>query len=197
MRNFFEINKRNAKKQNNAHTCGRKSFARIRKEIENETGKEPDRLTMWDATHKKKDGSYVNEEFRKKLEAAHDLQVSYTSSSANFEQNEINEMVFQKIYGAEHNGRVRGLGLGPTPSRYFSVISKFTSTSASTTDNNHKAELENVKLELAEMKDKYEKLSSDLADMKELFGGFMAERSLNDRMSKAPAEEVEDVASVD
>ncbi|XP_039139122.1 uncharacterized protein LOC120276444 [Dioscorea cayenensis subsp. rotundata] len=152
---------------------------------------------MWDATHKKKDGSYVNEEFRKKLEAAHDLQVSYTSSSANFEQNEINEMVFQKIYGAEHNGRVRGLGLGPTPSRYFSVISKFTSTSASTTDNNHKAELENVKLELAEMKDKYEKLSSDLADMKELFGGFMAERSLNDRMSKAPAEEVEDVASVD
>ena len=44
-------------------------------------------------------------------EAAYDLQVSYTSSNANSEQNEINEMVFQKIYGAEHNGRVRGLGL--------------------------------------------------------------------------------------
>ncbi|KAH7677330.1 hypothetical protein IHE45_07G076500 [Dioscorea alata] len=96
-------------------------------------------------------------------------------------------MVFQKIYGAEHNGRVRGLGLGPTPSRYFSVTSKFTNTSASTTDNNHKAELENVKLELAEMKDKYEKLSLDFAEMKELFGGFMAERSFNDRMSKHPA----------
>ena len=50
-------------------------------------------------------------------EAAYDLQVSYTSSSANFEQNEVNGMVFQKIYGAEHNDRVRGLGLGPTPSR--------------------------------------------------------------------------------
>ena len=54
--------------------------------------------------------------------AAYDLQVSYTNSSANSEQNEVNEMVFQKIYGAEHNGRVRGLGLGPTPSRYSSVI---------------------------------------------------------------------------
>ncbi|KAH7677328.1 hypothetical protein IHE45_07G076500 [Dioscorea alata] len=83
--------------------------------------------------------------------------------------------------------KVRGLGLGPTPSRYFSVTSKFTNTSASTTDNNHKAELENVKLELAEMKDKYEKLSLDFAEMKELFGGFMAERSFNDRMSKHPA----------
>ncbi|KAM0947298.1 putative transposase, Ptta/En/Spm, plant [Dioscorea sansibarensis] len=62
-----EIYKRNAKKQNNAHTFGRKSFARIRNEMETETGKEPDRLTMWDATHKKIDGSYVNEEFRKKL----------------------------------------------------------------------------------------------------------------------------------
>ncbi|KAM0950084.1 putative transposase, Ptta/En/Spm, plant [Dioscorea sansibarensis] len=54
-------------------------------EMETETGKELDCLTMWDATHKKKNGSYINEEFRKKLEAAYDLQVSYTSSSANSE----------------------------------------------------------------------------------------------------------------
>ena len=44
-------------------------------------------------------------------EAAYNLQVSYTSSNANSEQHEINKMVFQKIYGAEHNGRVRCLGL--------------------------------------------------------------------------------------
>ena len=64
-------------------------------------------------------------------------------------------MVYQKIYEAEHNSRVRGLGLEPTPSRYFGVISKFTSSSASTTIGNQEAELEIVKLELAEMKDKY------------------------------------------
>ena len=107
-------------------------------------------------------------------EAAYDLQVSYTSSNANSEQNEINEMVFQKIYGAEHNGRVRGLGLGPTPNRYFGVISKFSSSSASTNKSNQEARLEDVKLELAGMKDKYAKLSAYLANMKEVLGGFMA-----------------------
>ena len=30
---------------------------------------------MWDATHKKKDGSYVNEEFRKKL--VHSYHISF------------------------------------------------------------------------------------------------------------------------
>ena len=123
-------------------------------------------------------------------EAAYDLQVSYTSSNANSEQNEVNEMVFQKIYGAEHNGRVRGLELRPTPSRYFGVISKFSSSSASTNKSNQKAELKNVNLELAEMKDKYAKLSADLADMKEVLGGFMAERSFIDTMSKAPCDKV-------
>ena len=123
-------------------------------------------------------------------EAAYDLQVSYTSSSANSEQNEVNEMVFQKIYGAEHNSRVRGLELEPTPSRYFGVISKFSSSSASTNKSNQEAELENVKLELAKMKDKYAKLSVDLTDMKEVLGGFMAESSFIRRMSKASRDEV-------
>lgn len=47
-----------------------------------------------------------------------------------------------------------GLGLGATPSRYFGVILKFTSLGVSTTKSNQEAELENVKLELVEMKDK-------------------------------------------
>ena len=47
-----------------------------------------------------------------------------------------------------------------------------------------------VKLELAEIKDKYAKLSADLADIKEVLGGFMAERSFIDWMSKAPCDEV-------
>ena len=113
-------------------------------------------------------------------EAAYDLQVSYTSSSANSEQNEVNEMIFQKIYGVEHNGQVLGLGLEPTPSRYFGVILKFSSSSASTNKSNQEAELENVKLELAEMKDKYAKLSTYLTDMKEVLVGFMTERSFID-----------------
>ena len=85
---------------------------------------------------------------------------------------------------------MRGLGLGPTPSRYFGVISKFSRPSASTNKSNQEVALENVKLGLDEMKDKYAKLSADLADLKEVLGGFMAERSFIDRMSKASCVEV-------
>lgn len=81
---------------------------------------------------------------------------------------------------------MHGLGLGPTPCRYFGVISKFTSSSASTSKSNQEAELENVKLEIDEMKDKYANLSSDLANIREVLGGFMVEGSFTDRMSKAP-----------
>ena len=82
------------------------------------------------------------------------------------------------------------LGLGRIPSRYFGVISKFSSSSASTNKINQEAEFESVKLELSEMKDKYAKLSVDFGDMKEVLWGFMVERNFIDRMSKAPCDEV-------
>nr|XP_029152447.1 uncharacterized protein LOC112786032 [Arachis hypogaea] len=43
------------------HTSGAKSIARRRAELTEETGKEVSRVQMWDITHKKTDGSYVNE----------------------------------------------------------------------------------------------------------------------------------------
>ena len=59
-------------------------------------GKEPDRLTMWDATHKKKDGRYVNEEFRKKLVSSLPyiiLSLYYFISPLG-----IHEIIFMKLY---------------------------------------------------------------------------------------------------
>ena len=35
----------------------------------------------------------------------------------------INEHIFQELLGAEHNGGLRGLGLGPTPRNYFGSTS--------------------------------------------------------------------------
>ena len=46
------------------------------------------------------------------------------------------------------------LGLGHSLNRYFGVILKFISSSASTTKNNQEGELANFKLKLAEIKDK-------------------------------------------
>ena len=37
----------------------------------------------------------------------------------------INEDIFQELLGAEHNGRVRSLGLGPTPRNYFGLTSYY------------------------------------------------------------------------
>ena len=80
-----------------------------------------------------------------------------------------------------------GLGLRSAPCMYFDVISKFTSSSASTTKSNQKDELENVKLELAEMKNRYAKLSADLADTKEVLGGLWLKEVLLIVCLKHPA----------
>ena len=59
--------------------------------------------------------------------------------------------------------------------------------SASTTKSNEKAELKKIKLELVEIKNKYARLSVDLAHMKEVFEGFMIKRTFIDMMSKDSA----------
>ena len=62
------------------------------------------------------------------------------------------------------------------------------SQSASTTKSNKKAELKKIKLELVEIKNKYARLSVDLAHMKKVFEGFMIKRTFIDMMSKDSAE---------
>ncbi|XP_043816088.1 uncharacterized protein LOC122724623 [Manihot esculenta] len=113
-----EINKANAKKKKNAHTCGRKSFARKKFEMIDENGQVPDRLTLYEETHKRKDGTYIDDEVRQLIEKARAL-ISERSQDASIDSSELNEQVFQEVMGEEHNGRVRGVGLGPTPTSYY------------------------------------------------------------------------------
>nr|XP_029151615.1 uncharacterized protein LOC112778863 [Arachis hypogaea] len=58
---FCKRNQEIRQKQIIPHTSGAKSIARRRAELTEETGKEVSRVQMWDITHKKIDGSYVNE----------------------------------------------------------------------------------------------------------------------------------------
>ncbi|KAF7842101.1 hypothetical protein G2W53_004399 [Senna tora] len=57
-------NKENRKKQNIPHTGGSKSIARKRAEMEIEKGALVSRGDVWTATHKRRDGSFVNDEAR-------------------------------------------------------------------------------------------------------------------------------------
>ncbi|XP_072147443.1 uncharacterized protein [Setaria viridis] len=53
-------NSRCANEQKNAHTTGRKSHARLKKEMEEQKKGKVHRIELWDKAHMKKDGRYAN-----------------------------------------------------------------------------------------------------------------------------------------
>ncbi|XP_050915703.1 uncharacterized protein LOC127130781 [Lathyrus oleraceus] len=103
------------KKQLFSHMCGVKSLTI---ELTVETGRTIGRGLMWNITHKKKDGSYVNEkanEIWEKIDSHlnQNLEASYEISS--------NDIVI-KVLGKEHPGRVRAMGMGVVPTTAFKHI---------------------------------------------------------------------------
>ncbi|XP_020090379.1 uncharacterized protein LOC109711645 [Ananas comosus] len=113
-----EANTANSRKQKNAHTSGRKSHARRRKEMEKEYGKEPDRLTFWEVVHKKKTGEFVDSDTERKVNAAC-KELDGVVSQGIEPTSELIEELFTKHIGPERNGRMKGLGLGPTLTSYY------------------------------------------------------------------------------
>ncbi|XP_072087330.1 uncharacterized protein [Arachis hypogaea] len=113
--NLCKRNQEIRQKQIIPHTSGAKSIARRKAELTEETGKEVSRVQMWDITHKKIDGSYVNEkakEIAEKIEA-------YSSQQA--VESTVNSPLdaLGVVLGKEHPGRVRGLGMGAVPTIAF------------------------------------------------------------------------------
>ncbi|KAK2430545.1 hypothetical protein QL285_028869 [Trifolium repens] len=107
-------NAKNRQKQCIPHTLGRKSLARTRDDMEKRDERTYSRGDMYEISHKKRNGVYVNDEARKKNE---ELQKEIHAS------NSVNG-AFVKVFGKEHNGYVRGLGLGVTPSQIFGHSSR-------------------------------------------------------------------------
>ncbi|XP_019150165.1 PREDICTED: uncharacterized protein LOC109146971 [Ipomoea nil] len=109
-------NAESRKQQKIAHTCGSKSFARRRAEMEIELGHNVNRSELWIDTHKVKRGSSVNEECRIITEKIiNEMEKGSSSQSQSISQDD----PLGKTLGKEHNGRVRGLGFGPCPSKVF------------------------------------------------------------------------------
>ncbi|KAH0642335.1 hypothetical protein KY290_033928 [Solanum tuberosum] len=99
-------NTENRKKQTIPHTGGSKANTTRRAEMMAETGQRPGRAQIYIATHKNKDGVYVNE-------AAKEI----------------------CVLGKEHSGRVRCLGLGVVPSKVFKQVRpRFGGASASSSE---------------------------------------------------------------
>ncbi|RYR53096.1 hypothetical protein Ahy_A06g028009 [Arachis hypogaea] len=97
------------------HTSGAISIARRRAELTKETGKEVNRVHMWDITHKKIDGSYVNE---KAKEIAETIEAHSSQQPMELTVNSSLDAL-GVVFGKEHPSRVRGLGMGAIPTIAF------------------------------------------------------------------------------
>ncbi|XP_057747826.1 uncharacterized protein LOC130967021 [Arachis stenosperma] len=104
----------NRSKQLYTHTGGSKSLARRREEESEQEGRIIGRGELWIKVHKRRDGSYINDEAReigKKLLEIEQLD----ESSRVLSQNDS----LAQVFGREKPGRVRGVSFGPTPSQLF------------------------------------------------------------------------------
>ncbi|XP_020990253.2 uncharacterized protein LOC110277473 [Arachis duranensis] len=107
-------NVENRSKQQYTHTDGSKSFARRLEEEKEEQERIVGRGELWIKVHKKKDGSYMNDEARAIGERIEEIE-QQDESARMLSQNDS----IAQVFGKEKPGRVRGMGFGPTPSQLF------------------------------------------------------------------------------
>ncbi|RYR72917.1 hypothetical protein Ahy_A02g007141 [Arachis hypogaea] len=99
----------NQSKQLYIHTSGSKSLARRREEESEQEGRIIGKGELWIKVHKRRDGSYINDEAREIGIEQHD------ESSRVLSQNDS----IAQVFGREKPGRVRRVGFGPTPCQLF------------------------------------------------------------------------------
>ncbi|KAL5831837.1 hypothetical protein ACOSQ4_017191 [Xanthoceras sorbifolium] len=118
-----------AKKNKAPHTTSRKGLARLREDLRAkksvESGDledtEVDRVEIWIAGHKHKDGTPVTEDAGEIIKQLEEISGNQATS--------ISDDAVSQVLGKEHRGRVRGLGGGVTPTRVnASVVGKQTTT---------------------------------------------------------------------
>ncbi|XP_014618132.3 uncharacterized protein [Glycine max] len=108
-------NKEIRSKQVIPHTSGSKANPRRRNELLLETEKLSSHGQLYIETHKRKDGSFVNEAAKT---IAEQIEVGLTQSIV--DESEVSPLdVVGRVLGLEHSGRVRCMGLGVVPSNTF------------------------------------------------------------------------------
>nr|XP_027108931.1 uncharacterized protein LOC113728766 [Coffea arabica] len=108
-------NRANRAQQKFGHVTGTKSFARIREEqrVKRSDGKAPSRAELFILTRTRKDGKPVNE-----ASSATQLREIGSQRQNAFQNNNAGGDVFSQVVGRDRHGRVRCLGLGPSPSDF-------------------------------------------------------------------------------
>ncbi|RYR01716.1 hypothetical protein Ahy_B06g080583 [Arachis hypogaea] len=104
----------NRSKQLYTHIGGSKSLAQRREEESEQEGRIVGRGELWIKVHKRRDGSYINDEAREIGERLLEIE----------QQDEFSRVLSQndsiaQVFAREKPGRVRGVDNGPTPSQLF------------------------------------------------------------------------------
>ncbi|CAH2060367.1 unnamed protein product, partial [Thlaspi arvense] len=107
-----ERNIKSRSKHKMPHALGKKSFARKAHEMEEETGIEPSRSELFITSCTRSDGSFICNEARISVDKLKQVMTENIQSKAHD--------AFKQVFGPEQPGRVRCVGRGPTPSKYFS-----------------------------------------------------------------------------
>ncbi|GKV53424.1 hypothetical protein SLEP1_g59951 [Rubroshorea leprosula] len=114
-----EATKRSRAYQKITHTSGSKSFVRVEDELNEAAGSNVGRIKVYEVTHTRTNGSYLDPEIPVLLEKARAKKAERSGTQSTDSYQEDLE-IMSEVLGNERPGRVRGLGLGPTPTRVFS-----------------------------------------------------------------------------
>ncbi|KAL2322003.1 hypothetical protein Fmac_026382 [Flemingia macrophylla] len=126
------------------HILGSKTLARKRDELETIHGREFSRAEIYQLSHKKPNGTFVNEEAR-------ELHEKLQEEMQHCSENE----AFLRVCRTEHPGYMRGMGLGVSPSQIIGSSSGATSSSTSFESNERikqmQAEIQSLKAQVIEI----------------------------------------------
>ncbi|KAB1211833.1 hypothetical protein CJ030_MR5G010038 [Morella rubra] len=109
--------------QTSLHTGGSRSFARHAYEMEKEKQVAIDRAVLYKAVHSRSDGTPMNADAAEKIRQIEEILCNESATSQPSRQSRTEGTInwspsdaYAQVLGPERHGRIRGVGLGPTPS---------------------------------------------------------------------------------
>ncbi|XP_057442721.1 uncharacterized protein LOC130734368 isoform X2 [Lotus japonicus] len=127
LRKSVKKNAKNRSKLTVNHTGGSKKLKRRKYEMEAKTKKEISRGALYVETHKKHDGTFINEEAQAICEKISYIESQGTTSSKPSKNDSLGQ-----VLGVERHGRVQGMSFGVCPSQVFgSRFERFCGTTPS------------------------------------------------------------------
>lgn len=170
-------NRANRAQQKFGHVTGTKSFARLREEqrVQRLDGKAPSRAELFILTRTRKDGKPVNEASSAVITQLRELGGQQQDASRN---NNAEGDVFSQVVGRDRHGRVRCLGLGPSPSDF--VGTKPTQAEAMKMVTEANDEVRQMKERLVAMEQTCAQMSQQMATMMSMMSSMQKNSTADD-----------------